>query len=87
MLEDSLYAIYLKTLVKSSIKLIKLEEILKKMQERLNKAIAKGEPKEKIVYTIAHPVVLGLLYRFFKVFRKDFNIVIISALIDIIKCT
>ena len=87
MLEDSLYAIYLKTLVESSIKLIKLEEILKEMQERSNKAMTKGKLKEKIVYTIAHPVVLGLLYRFFKVFKKDFNIVIILALIDIIKCT
>ena len=87
MLEDSLYAIYLKTLVKSSIKLIKLEEILKEMQERLNKAIIKGKLKEKIVCTIVHPVVLGLLYRFFKVFRKDFNVVIILASIDIIKCT
>ena len=85
--KDSLYAIHLKTLVESSIKLIKLKEILKEMQKRLNKAIAKGELKEKIVCTIAHPIVLGLLYKFFKVFKKDFNVVIISALIDIIKCT
>ena len=61
-LDYSFYTIYLKTLVKSSTKLKKLEKILANMQGRLDKAMARGEPKEKIVCTTAHPAALGLLY-------------------------
>ena len=61
-LDYSFYTIYLKTLVKSSIKLKKLKKILANMQRRLDKAIARGETKEKIVCTTAHPAALSLLY-------------------------
>ena len=83
----SFYTIYLKTLVKSSTKLKKLEKILANMQGRSDEAMAKGETKEKIVCTTAHPAALGLLYQAIKIYMKDFNVVIISALMDIAKQT
>ena len=62
MLDYSFYAIYLKTLVESSTKLKKLKKILADMRGRSDEAMAKGETKEKMVCTTAHPAALGLLY-------------------------
>ncbi len=81
--KDNLYATHLKTLVKSSAKLESLNKILAGMKERSSKWIARGDSKEKMVLTTAHPAVLGILYLYFKVYRKDFHVVMISASMDI----
>ena len=53
------------------------------MKERLSKWIARGDSKEKMVLTTAYPAMFGILYLYFKVYRKDFHVVIILASIDI----
>ncbi len=80
---DNLYATYLETLVESSAKLESLNKILAGMKKRSSKWIARGDSKEKMVLTTAHPAVLGILYLYFKIYRKDFRVVMISASMDI----
>ncbi len=80
---NNLYATYLETLVESSAKLESLNKILASMKKRLSKWIAKGDSKEKIVLTTAYLAMLSILYLYFKIYRKDFHVVMISASIDI----
>ena len=57
------------------------------MQSRLRIAIGKGKPKEKIVYTIAHPTSLLLLYLSIKRIFQGFKVVLITAKIKPTKRT
>jgi hypothetical protein len=76
---DNLYAQNLKTLVNSSTKILRLEKILARMRQRSEDWIAKGEQKEKMVLATAHPAALGILYLYFKEYKKDWKVVMVSA--------
>jgi hypothetical protein len=68
-------------------KMIKLEKILSSIEDRLKKAIAKGELKEKMILTTRHPTILGIIYSYFKKNRKDLKVALLLASMEISKRT
>ena len=50
------------------------------MRQRSEDWIAKGKQKEKMVLATAHPTALSILYLYFKKYKKDWKVVIVSAL-------
>jgi hypothetical protein len=69
--EDNPYAVHLETLISSSTKILRLNRILADIRQRSAVWIVKGERKEKMVLTKAHPAALGILYLYFKRYKTS----------------
>jgi len=77
--KDNLYSKHLPTLINSYTKILRLNKILDDIRQRSKEYIAKGKRKEKMVLATAHPAALSILYLYFKQFKKDWKVVIVSA--------